>query len=161
MTPLFFTDSARSLGYGAVNGPYWFYGPFPVEWKTFNITYLELYPIVLAVHIWASLWKNHSILFFTDNLALVSVINSQTLKNPHIMKQLRVLILACLQNNILFQVRYIEGCKNVREVPTFEPEQQISARTDSPTPAARELFEDVLHLLNSALAPGTVATYTD
>ena len=45
------------------------------------------------------------------------------------------------------------------EVPTFEPEQQISARRDSPTPAARELLEDVTHLLNSALAPGTVATY--
>ena len=58
-----FTDSAESLGYGAVYGPYWFYGPFPVEWKTFNIIYLKLYPIVLAVHIWASLWKNHSILF--------------------------------------------------------------------------------------------------
>ena len=108
-----FTDSAESLGYDAVYGPYLFYGPFPVEWKTFNITYLELYPIVLAVHIWTSLWKNHSILFFTNNLALVSIINSQTSKNPHIMKLLRVLILACLQNNILFQARHIQGCKNV------------------------------------------------
>ena len=51
--------------------------------------------------------------FFTDNLALVSIINSQTSKNPHIMKLLRVLILACLQNNILFQARHIQGCKNV------------------------------------------------
>ena len=57
-----FTDRAKPLGYGAVYGPYWFYGPFRDEWKTFNITYLELNPIVLAVNIWASLWKNHNIL---------------------------------------------------------------------------------------------------
>ena len=108
-----FTDSAKSLGFGAVYGSYWLYGSFPAEWKTFNITFLELYPIVLAVHIWAPRWKNHSILFYTDNLALVSIINNQTSKNPHIMKLLRVLILACLQNNILFQGRHIRGCKNV------------------------------------------------
>ena len=87
-----FTDSAKTLGFGAVYGSYWLYGSFPAEWKTFNITFLKLYPIVLAVHIWAPRWKNHSILFYTDNLALVSIINNQTSKNPHIMKLLRVLI---------------------------------------------------------------------
>lgn len=107
-----YTDSAKSLGYGAVYGPYWFYGPFPPVWKTFNITFLELFPIVLAVHIWAPLWKNHSILFFTDNLALVSIINNQTSKNPQIMGLLRILILACLQNNIVFQAKHISGVKN-------------------------------------------------
>lgn len=72
------TDSAQSIGYGDVYGTHWFYGPFPPEWKTFNITFLELYPIVVSVHLWAKMWKNHSIVFFTDNLALVSIINSQT-----------------------------------------------------------------------------------
>ena len=108
-----YTDSAKSLGYGAVYGTYWLYGAFPTEWKSFNITFLELYPIVLAVHVWASLWKNHCILFHTDNLALVSIINNQTSKDPQIMKLLRVLILACLENNILFQGRFIEGRRNV------------------------------------------------
>lgn len=108
-----YTDSAKSLGYGAVYGTYWLYGSFPTEWKSFNITFLELYPIVLAVHVWASLWKNHCILFHTDNLALVSIINNQTSKDPQIMKLLRVLILACLKNNILFQSRFIEGRRNV------------------------------------------------
>ena len=61
------TDSAQSLGYAAVYGAYWFYRLFPSEWKTFNITFLELYPIVFAIHIWAKIWENHSILFFTDN----------------------------------------------------------------------------------------------
>ena len=108
-----YTDSAKSLGYGAVYGTYWLYGAFPTEWKSFNIIFLESYPIVSAVHVWASLWKNHCILFHTDNLALVSIINNQTSKDPQIMKLLRVLILACLKNNILFQSRFIEGRRNV------------------------------------------------
>ena len=64
-----FTDSTKSLGFGAVYGSYWLYGPFPPEWKTFNITFQELYPIVLAVHIWAHRWKNHSILFLYRQLS--------------------------------------------------------------------------------------------
>ena len=71
-----FIDSAKSLGFGAVYGSYWLYGTFPPEWNTFNISFLELYPIALAVHIWAPRWKNHSILFYTDNLAMVSIINN-------------------------------------------------------------------------------------
>ena len=44
-----------------------------------NIMTLEFYPIILALEIWGSLWKNHCILFFTDNEALVSVINKERL----------------------------------------------------------------------------------
>jgi hypothetical protein len=40
---------------------------------------LKFYPIILALEIWGSLWKNHCILFFTDNEALVSVINKERL----------------------------------------------------------------------------------
>ena len=106
-----FMDSAQSLGYGAVYATFWFYGPFPSHWKT--LTFLELYRIVLVAHIWATIWKNHSILFFMDNLALFSIINSQTSRDPHIIKLLRVLILSCMQNNIFFQARHINGSKNV------------------------------------------------
>lgn len=38
----------------------------------------EFYPIISALEIWGGLWKNHCILFFTDNEALVSVINKQS-----------------------------------------------------------------------------------
>ena len=45
------TDATASKGYGAVFGKHWFGGAFPVAWHSFNITFLELFPIVLAVHI--------------------------------------------------------------------------------------------------------------
>ena len=109
------------------------------------------------------------ILFFTDNFALVSIINCQTSKNPHIMKLLRVLILACLQNNILFQARHSQGCKNVLadslsrlQVEKFRHLSPNSRSQPEQIPQhllPQNFFEDVTHLLNSALAPGTVATY--
>lgn len=108
-----YTDSAQSLGYGAIYSSKWLYGMFPPSWQAYNITFLELYPIVLAVNIWGSLWKNHCILFFTDNEALSVIINKQTSTDTNIMKLLRCLVLACLQYNVLFQAKHISGRKNV------------------------------------------------
>ena len=75
----FYTDATKSKGFGGVYGSRWFYGSFPDDWKVMNIMTLEFYPIILALEIWGSLWKNHCILFFTDNEALVSVINKERL----------------------------------------------------------------------------------
>ena len=59
------------------------------------------------------LWKNHCILFFTDNEALTAIINKQSSTDNNIMKLLRCLVLACLQYNVLFQAKHIQGRKNV------------------------------------------------
>lgn len=74
-----YTDATKSKGFGGVYGSRWFYGSFPDDWKVKNIMTLEFYPIILALEIWGSLWKNHCILSFTDNEALVSVINKERL----------------------------------------------------------------------------------
>jgi len=76
-----YTDAAQSKCYSGVYRSQWFYGSFPDDWKTLNIMTLEFYPIILSVEIWGPLWKNHAILLFTDNEALVSVINKQTSKS--------------------------------------------------------------------------------
>ena len=81
-----YTDAAASLGYGAVYSSYWFYEPFPGHCHHLNITLLEFYPIVVAVTVWGHLWQNHWIRFFTDNQALVHILNCQTSKDKYIMK---------------------------------------------------------------------------
>ena len=73
-----FTDAAASKGYGAIFGKHWFYGPFPIAWHSLNISFLELFPITLVVHIWWATMANSCVLFFTDNAALVDIINKQT-----------------------------------------------------------------------------------
>ena len=108
-----YTDAAASFGYGAIYSSYWFYGAFPPQCRNYNITLLELYPIVLAINVWGHLWKNHCVRFYTDNLALVYILNQKTSKDKKIMKLVRCLVLACMNHNVMFQASHISGCKNV------------------------------------------------
>ena len=50
-----------------------FYGPFPIAY------YSSLF-ITLALHIWGPTMANGYVLFFTDNAALVDIINKRTSK---------------------------------------------------------------------------------
>lgn len=84
-----YTDAAASKGYGAILGQTWFFGRFPDTWQSFNITFLELFLIVLAVRLWSCHMWNWCIVFVTDNAALVSVINQQTSKHKLVMTLIR------------------------------------------------------------------------
>ena len=107
-----FTDASGSVGYGAVCGPEWFSGTWSASWNALNITVLELYPIVAAVETWEAAWANSSVCFYTDNEALVAIINKQTSKEPCVMARLRLLILSCLRRNINFTACHIPGRDN-------------------------------------------------
>lgn len=76
-----FTDAAGSLGYAAIFGKHWCFGEWPSAWKQFNITILEFFPIVLAIEIWGPLMRDKCIVFFSDNQAVVEIINRQTSKD--------------------------------------------------------------------------------
>ena len=56
--------------------------------------------------------RNHSILFFTDNEALVHVINKQSCPDKTLMVFVRKLVLVCLGHNILFRAKHIPGVNN-------------------------------------------------
>lgn len=79
------------------------------------ITYysLEFYPIMAALLVWGHLWKNNSILFLTDNKALVYIINKQSSKDKSIMFLVKILVLQCLKLNIHLKVKYIPGKHNI------------------------------------------------
>ena len=57
------TVASGTLGYGAVLGPQWLFGPWDDEWRGQSITLLEFYPIVLAVSVWADSLSNKSFRF--------------------------------------------------------------------------------------------------
>ena len=109
-----YTDAAASLGYGACFQTKWFFGRFPNEWSKLNITFLELYPIVIALELRGHLWKNHSVVFYTDNEALSSIINKQTTRITSIMFLVRKLVLLCLRLYIEFKARHISGKLNYK-----------------------------------------------
>ena len=107
-----FTDAAGSLGYAAVFGKHWCFGEWPAAWKNFNITILELFPIVLAIEIWGPLMRDKCNVFFSDNQAVVEIINKQTSKDRSVMALLRHFVLCTLKYNILFHAKHIAGCVN-------------------------------------------------
>jgi len=109
----FYTDAAQSLGFGIVFGRKWAHGKWPSDWTHKNIAFLELFPIVLGVRMWGDSLANKRILFFTDNDSVVHVINQQTFENKESLYLLRQLFLTCLQHNILFRARHIQGKKNI------------------------------------------------
>lgn len=51
------------------------YGIWPDDWAYRNIAILEFYPIVLSLYLWGQTMSNKHVLFFTDNNALIHVIN--------------------------------------------------------------------------------------
>lgn len=53
--------------------------------------------------------ENHCILFFTDNEALVHVINKQSCQVKSLMLFVRKLVAICLKYNILFRAKHIPG----------------------------------------------------
>ena len=108
-----YTDAAARLGYSTVIGNECCFGAWPENWKQFNITILEFYPIVLSVLLWGDRMSNQRITFFTDNAALVDIINKATSCDSTVMIFVRQLVLACLNFNILFQARHVPGVKNV------------------------------------------------
>ena len=113
-----FTDSAggADLGFGAYFAGKWTCAHWPQWWIdqgiTADITVLEMFPLLVCLHIWGQELKNKKIVFRSDNLSSVHIINSMTSKNDEVMIILRAITLLCLQLNIAFKALHVRGCFN-------------------------------------------------
>ena len=109
-----YTDAAGSVGFGACFQNHWVYGHWPEHWKVTSpdITFKELFPIVLAVHLWAAEFVNRKIIIYCDNKAVVEIINKQSTRSIPSMHLLRLLVLQCLQYNVLLRAKHIPGVHN-------------------------------------------------
>ena len=76
------------------------------EWsslkKPFSIEYRELFPVVVASHLWGHHWVAKCVECCSDNMAVVSVLHSGTLKDPHKMVLLRSLSLSAARHSFAF-----------------------------------------------------------
>jgi hypothetical protein len=50
-----------------------------------DITFLELFPVVISVHIWGIHLENKRIIFNVDNQAVVAIVNKKSLKSNRVM----------------------------------------------------------------------------
>ncbi|MCG8046805.1 MAG: hypothetical protein N0E48_14420 [Candidatus Thiodiazotropha endolucinida] len=113
-----FTDSAAGpgCGFGIYFQGKWAHGIWPLSWRsiglTDDITVLELFPILVALHLWGSSLRNKRIKFISDNLAVTQIINSMTSRSEKIMCLVRQLTVRCLDLNIALRSAHIEGTQN-------------------------------------------------
>lgn len=113
-----FTDSAGGARYGcsAILGSHWSYLLWPTCWHYApilqDITFLELVPIAMVFHIWGHMLKNKRVVFNTDNLALVSILNKKSSKSKRVMQLLRPLILQSMLYNVQFKSVHVRGKHN-------------------------------------------------
>ena len=148
-----YTDASGAHGFGAVFGSHWCYGKWPNDWAYRNIAILEFYPIVLSLYLWGHAMSNKHVLFFTDNNALVHVINKQSCRDKDLMFFVRKLVLACLRYNIVFRAKHIAGVNNILadalsrlQVQAFK--QMAPQMDSSPTPIPLCLQPQSFNLLS-------------
>ena len=112
-----FTDAAASIGMGIYMNGKWAQAKwgshFPNETHGNNITFLEYFPILVALHIFGDNIKNKKVLFHCDNAAVVEIINKQTCKCPRVMDLVRPLVLQCMKLNTEIKAIHIPGVKNI------------------------------------------------
>jgi hypothetical protein len=118
-----YTDGS-GIGFGGTFGTKWFSEIWTDEWKDYHISVnkgnnkitelrTKVFPTVVAVTIWGQVMANKKVRFFSDNMAVVQVINKQSAKDRNIMTLLRLFIFHCLKFNILFRVKHVPGIDNV------------------------------------------------
>lgn len=145
VTMMLYTD-ASGLGFGGICGLQWFSGEWPYHIKEYHISVKELFPIVVAVELWALQMSNKKVLFFSDNMAVVQEINKQTAKDCNLMKLLRRLIVQCLKYNILFKAKHVPGVKNVpsdklSRLQIREFHQLAPQMNKAPVEVPKEMFQ--------------------
>ncbi|CAG2246210.1 unnamed protein product [Mytilus edulis] len=114
----FYTDSAggSTLGFGIYFKGRWAHGLWPRTWHKrgllSNITFLELFPVMVAIILWGSELRNKKVLFHIDNEGAVHIINKKSSKSSDVMILVRRLVLETLHHNILIKADHVPGKVN-------------------------------------------------
>lgn len=143
------SDASGAIGYGAFLDNEWFNGRWSTLQFPLSIAYKELFPVVLAAHVWGPGWSRRRILFHVDNEAVVHILNSRTSPDPNIMHLLRSLLkaAACFSFTLIyFAAIHVPGRNNgiadalsrfnfqafftqapqAKKIPTFIPPQLLA-----------------------------------
>ena len=104
------TDASASVGFGAMWGNQWLCGRWPKN-KSANIATLELYPIFLALSM--SHAENVAVHVYTDNHALVTVINKLYCRDEGLRKLMKVIVSTCMTKNLRLVASHIPGNQNI------------------------------------------------
>jgi len=106
-------SDASHLGFGATFQNLWIQAKYPIDWKKFHITFLELYPLLVLLNVFQDNLKNKSVLFHCDNIAVVHIINNQSSRDGTIMGLFRRIVISLMKLNIHLRAQHVPGIDNV------------------------------------------------
>ena len=107
------TDASGTISWGAYWSGRWLQGRWTEAQLSMDITWKELYAIVMAVHTWGSLWQRKRILFHCDNQAVVDIWESGSTLASETMALVHLLYFAAAKHNINVCIVHIDGANNV------------------------------------------------
>lgn len=114
-----FTDASSLVGFGGYFNGRWFQGLWQkqlnptVHANMSSMSYLELYPIIIAAVLWGPEWQRCHISFQCDNAATVLIINKGRSKCSRIMCLMRKLTIVAAKCNFSFSANHVPGKLNV------------------------------------------------
>ena len=106
------TDASGSIGYGAFLNGDWFAGHWLPSQVSASIAYKELFPIVLAAHIWGSRWQGLRIQFLCDNRGVADAISKRFCHDSALGTLLRSLFLAAARHSFWVSAAHLPGRSN-------------------------------------------------
>ncbi len=108
------TDASGVFGCGAVcSDNRWAQLEWPPNWQAVDISVKELLPIVLAAAIWGHGWAGHRVLFYSDNAAVVAVIQRRSARDTCLLHLLRCLYFYAAHFQFTYTAHHIPGVDNV------------------------------------------------
>ncbi|XP_061574443.1 uncharacterized protein LOC133441046 [Cololabis saira] len=136
-----YTDAAPSIGFGGFYDGRWFAAGWPPELANEHYTassaLYEIYPISVAAILWGHEWTRKSILIYSDNLAVVDIINKGRSNSSSIMPFMRRLVLVIHQ--YILRAAHVPGHSNTIADSlsrfSFQKFRSLAPHADpSPTP---------------------------
>ena len=82
--------------------------PWVSSQASHSIAYKELFPVIIAAHVWGSHFARRHVLFHTDNEAVVYFLNSRLSKVP---------VLMCLHHHLLPSAAHLNFSLASQHVP--------------------------------------------
>ena len=143
------SDAAGTLGFGAIFQHQWFCGPWSACQLPLSIAYKELFPIVVAAHLWGPQWSCRRVEFLCDNESVVAVLSTGTSRDPKLMVLLRFLALLAVRHSFSFKASSVPGKANpVADALSrfqFQRFRRLAPQADlAATPVPPDLLEVLL-----------------
>ena len=86
---------------------------WPVSWLQVHISAKEMLPIVLGAATWGESWYRRHVTFFSDNIAVVAVIQRRSAGDPILLHLLRCLYFYVAYYQFTYGACYVSGSSNV------------------------------------------------